>query len=337
MKKHTKNLILLALITLAFGLVGCDNDGTSSSGQARTENDFFNTSDLKADPENDTVVMFLERPVILEELTQEVGTGNDTSEQGTDKFSYRYERDVNHTICWEDDNEDAAHTVTHVNSDGEEFLEAVANGGCVSEIISAGDYDVILTHDGVGEDQPVFFRPQQEVEFIAKKSGETNFRKILKLFRFSKESYAQGDTTAVNISTLLSTNKCPGCDLSNANLNNVSLLGANLSSALLTGIDGSGADFTGADLTQAGLSEAKLEGAILSLANLTGADLSNADLSNSFLTSANLTNADLNNTVLSGALWCMDGGEFDDEFCNCEDPSLGTCVGCPPVEDVCSG
>lgn len=107
--------------------------------------------------------------------------------------------------------------------------------------------------------------------------------------------------------------------------------------SLLTSIDGSGVDFTGANLIQTDLSNANLNEAVLSLADLTGADLSSADLSNSFLTSANLTNTDLTNTILTGALWCNDGGDFDEDFCFCEDPSVGTCAGCPAVEDVCAG
>ena len=324
MKKYLKFIYIFVFLPLGLLITACDDNGTTTGGQARTENDFVNEPGLMADPENDLVVMFLERPVILEELTQEVGSGNDTAEQGVDKFSYRYERDVNHTVCWEDDNEEAAHTVTHVNSDGEEVLEAVANGGCVSELIPAGDYEVIVTHDGVSDDQPVFFRPQKDGSEIAKKSNTVDFGEIIKLFQFTNKSYAQSDDSDENRTTLITTKKCPECDLSGGSFEGAKLTGAELPNAIAAG-----ADFTDAILIQADLSAATLDGAILSGADLTGADLSNADMTNSFLLSTNLTNTDLTFALLSGASWC--------NGCLCTTSSIGECNGCPPAEDVCTG
>lgn len=93
---------------------------------------------------------------------------------------------------------------------------------------------------------------------------------------------AHGDSLDENIAALLSTNKCPGCDLRGANLVDANLFEADLS----------GADLSGADLTDANLKSANLSNANLSNANLTDADLSNANLNG-----VNLTGAVVNGTA----------------------------------------
>ena len=334
MKTISKFVFLIVLLIFSYGLTACDNGGSSSDGQARTENDFVNEPGLMADPENDLVVMFLESPGPSEQLMQGLHTGNDIGEQGIDKFSYRYERDVNHTVCWEDDNEEAAHTVTHINSDGEEVFEAVANGGCVSEIIPAGDYDVIITHDGLSDSDPIFFRPQSNTSISSKKTVLTNMflvktGEILNLFKFTKNSYAQSDDSQDNVSTLLTTNKCTGCDLSNADLQSAGLTEADLSGANMFGVNAMFADFTGANLTQTDLRDSNISASNLEFADLTGANLTSADLTRSSLGSAVLTGAVLNGTNLSLVLWC-------DGNCDCADNSFDTCGGCDSV-DICTG
>jgi len=302
MERSYKNLAIFAFIIFSFGLIACDNNGSLSSGQARTENDFVNDPDLRADPENDIVVMFLESPEVPQNETQALETGNDIGEQGIDKFSYRYERDVNHTVCWEDDNEEAAHTVTHVNSDGVEVIEAVANGGCVSEFIPAGDYEIIITHDGLSENgQPIFFQPQS-ASLITKKTAAVNrlvanIMKIKKQFQFTKESYAQDGEGADNITTLINTFSCVGCDLSGANLANM---------VFSDGIEG--VNLTGADLSDANLF-------------LTEFRLSN-------FTNANLTGVTLLDTEFSLATWC-------DGSCQCLDNSFDECSSCESI-DICT-
>ena len=123
------------------------------------------------------------------------------------------------------------------------------------------------------------------------------------------------------VSLLLQSRNCPGCDLtradlrgayllyadlSRADLSRANLTEANLAVALLTGakLFGAklfeanlfGADLRSANLFAANLFAANLQGADLSRANLTGADLRSADL-----TDANLYRADLTGANLKGA------------------------------------
>ncbi len=84
-----------------------------------------------------------------------------------------------------------------------------------------------------------------------------------------------GATVEENIEKLRSTNACPGCDLSSADLRNTNLEGANLSGANLMN-----AYLTGADLSNADLTNANLEASVLSNANLSGAKLDGARVIN---------------------------------------------------------
>ncbi len=112
--------------------------------------------------------------------------------------------------------------------------------------------------------------------------------------------------------------RCPGCDLSDANLTGVNLTYADLSKANLSGANLAGVQLGQANLSGANLAGADLTGAKLYMANLTGATLSGARLPE-----AKLFNAVLDNTVLTGAdlsdvLW-VDGAK-------CAPGSTGECV-----------
>ncbi|MDD5168642.1 MAG: pentapeptide repeat-containing protein [Syntrophales bacterium] len=72
-----------------------------------------------------------------------------------------------------------------------------------------------------------------------------------------------------DIGKLKTTNQCPSCNLSGANLSNAILRWANLSYT----------DLGGADLSNAILNGANLRNTILREANLAGANLGGADLS----------------------------------------------------------
>jgi len=89
-----------------------------------------------------------------------------------------------------------------------------------------------------------------------------------------------------DLQTLLATDACPNCNLSNAGLVYAEL---------------NGVDLSGANLSRANLSQSSLSGANLSGANLSGASLSGADLSNADLRGANLRGADLRGAYLMGA------------------------------------
>ncbi|CAF3692718.1 unnamed protein product [Rotaria sp. Silwood1] len=94
-----------------------------------------------------------------------------------------------------------------------------------------------------------------------------------------------------SVHTLLTTNSCVSCDLSN-----VYLPGANLNHANL-----SNANLNNANLSYASLNHANLNSANLSNANLSYADLSNADLSNASLNNASLSYANLSYASLSAS------------------------------------
>ena len=100
----------------------------------------------------------------------------------------------------------------------------------------------------------------------------------------------------VELTQLLGTKTCPGCDLSNAGL-----YLANLRKADLSGADLSGANLDRANLSRANLSGADLSGAVLFDANLSGADLSGANLMGANLSRANLANANFTGANLAGA------------------------------------
>ncbi len=137
------------------------------------------------------------------------------------------------------------------NTDGEEVLRALANGGCVTELIEAGDYEVVLTHGGhVDEIVPVFLMPALEDEQVAKRDEferkgiraangfpSKMYRYIpgglLKFFEsisnvFTRPAIAQTDPgdnpdgpefpTDINVTTLISTNACTGCFLAEVDL-----------------------------------------------------------------------------------------------------------------------
>lgn len=93
------------------------------------------------------------------------------------------------------------------------------------------------------------------------------------------------------VKQLLKTKKCPGCDLSYANLARKNLKEADLTGANLTAANLQGADLDRANLTGATLNHADLSDSDLNQANLTQASLVFARFDKAVLEQANLTNA----------------------------------------------
>ncbi len=184
------------------------------------------------------------------------------------------------------------------NSGGEEVLRVEANGGCVTERIEAGDYEMVLTHgehdDGI---DPIFLIPAPEEEQVTKRYefDQKEFRTangfsykmhryipggIVKFFEsisnvFTRPAIAQTGTgtPSVNIITLVIIRSCVMCDLSG-----VSLGGLSLSGVVLTG-------------------------------------------------------ADLIGSIFFCSTWC-------DGNCRCgpvSNPPHYGCIGCAPVDEVCTG
>lgn len=101
---------------------------------------------------------------------------------------------------------------------------------------------------------------------------------------------------------LLSTRKCPRCELSNAGLVSGNLSGADLTQANLAGANLSRANLQGANLSGANLAGASLYGANLVGATLDGANLTAADLRGAYMMGASLTATIMNGALLQGAV-----------------------------------
>ncbi|MGA2224077.1 MAG: pentapeptide repeat-containing protein [Syntrophobacteraceae bacterium] len=96
--------------------------------------------------------------------------------------------------------------------------------------------------------------------------------------------------------TLQTTNMCPRCDLSGADLTGLAgqvtdLQMSNLSGANLNGVNLSNTDIDGANLSGANLSYANLTQADMCTSNLSGANLTGATVTGTYLDGATLDNA----------------------------------------------
>jgi len=104
------------------------------------------------------------------------------------------------------------------------------------------------------------------------------------------------ESFASNLTRLLQTNECVGCNLAGAGLKDTNLQAANLEGANLEG-----ADLERANLQQTNLLGANLQGADLGKTNIAGANLANANLYDADLEKANLEGANLEGANLEGA------------------------------------
>jgi len=286
-------ILLLGFISLG-AIGGCGNNGGDDT-QALTENDFAEDPSIVADPTGGVVVIFLEPPDSEE-------PENDTGEIGVDIIPYTYKSTLEHTFCWEDDDPDAEHFMVLEDSDGNEIFILDVNGECITVVLEAGDYVMIIHHDGrIETTHPIFIIPSQENGVQAdtstdglNKNGKVLISNLLQNLHntITHNAKAQQSTKKI-VKTLLKTDACPNCNLTGAKLKNAKLSGADLS----------GADLTDADLTKA---------------ILTGADL----------TGAILTGVTLGDTMFDNATWC-------DSLCTCGTNSIDTCVGCAPI-DICT-
>jgi len=344
-------LLILLLGIISFGVIGgCNNNGQSTTDPL-TENDFIANTLLSADPERGIVVQFLESP--NSEIPE-----NDSGTLGVDEFPLKYEKRIEHTFCWEDDNNEAAHFMELSNSAGDQVLRVDVNGDCVTEVIDAGEYTMSLHHDGKSNATRTIFAiaDSENLELAQRRSDFVNrfmisMNNIMKHIRdvVLNDAIAQdGDqaTTRFNTETLIVTGRCIGCNL----------LGASLGDQDLSGVDLSGADLRfsslertkliGARLVDADLREAVMFLTDFTDANLIGADFRNTslfmcDLPGADLTDAKFRRADLEGVDLTGAV--LNGTDFRlatwcDGSCRCSDnqSSIGMCDGCQSV-DICVG
>lgn len=104
------------------------------------------------------------------------------------------------------------------------------------------------------------------------------------------------DTVSTNVTRLLQTNECVGCNLAGAVLKDANLQAANLANANLENVD-----LERTNLQRANLTGANLRGVDLGKVNLAGANLENANLFDADLEKANLQGANLMGANLQGA------------------------------------
>jgi hypothetical protein len=328
--KHKTFVSLIALLILApISFIGCNDDGGGGSShgtQALTEIDFANDPSLQADPDNQTIVDFLESP--SSDTPQ-----NDTGPVGIDEIPITYPQTETHTFCWEDDNSDAMDYMVLLDSQGEEVLRVDVNEDCVTDTIEAGDYVMELHHDGsTGDTLPIFIIPNPDQNQQARKTDglfngfKVEIAKILRGIQNFRSKDARAQALQPDRSTRLSTYKCYNCFLEHANFYQ--------------------ADLTGADLRDAFLNWANFNGATLVGADLRGADLRNAIFYEANLTDIKLTICRDNKGPYCGlftsdryyiklsagatflkATWC-------DGQTTCVWPSVGTCCIPPPIASL---
>ncbi|WP_108945980.1 pentapeptide repeat-containing protein [Shewanella halifaxensis] len=319
------NGLLALTFSLAF-VTACNSDDNHTQIQSRllTEKDFANNTRLRANPEQGTVALFLEPP-------SATLTADSNGEAGTDLIPYQYSRSLKHTFCYEDTNSNSTHTMVLNNSRGEKMLGMTANDECVSVIIPAGEYQLVLTHGQHVDSTDTTFLVTTPDNASQSDGNSVNYSMISKLLSTIGNTLinpAYADTSDDNVTTLISTNSCQNCDLSGADLNNATLTfadlsGADLSDAILTNVDLfestlTGTNFSGADMSNGDFRGSEMTYADLSNANLTGAYFSSAQLSPADLDNATVTDTDFDNANLVGATW-IDGGICDITsvgFCN---------------------
>jgi len=245
--------ILLVIILVFTGIFAFTKLVRSSSDQVATvltERDFADDPGLLAFPNGGIVATFLEPPSAIDEK-------KDTGTIGLDVIPYEYTEAVEQTFCWDDDNVISEHTMTLFDSEGVEVFTIMSGGSCVTGTVRPGEYEMHIRHDGKSDDRVAVFIVQGDDESVINTTT---------------------DEALENLTTVLNSNKCIGCDLTGINLN--------------------GLDLTGIDLSYSILDNAILVDTILVDANLRGASLKNADLSRAVLRGANLSGADFTNAIL---------------------------------------
>jgi hypothetical protein len=278
--KNKTFISLIALLLLAsISFIGCNDDGGGGSSQALTENDFADNPSLRAVPDKQIIVDFLESP----------GSDTpqfDTGPVGIDEIPLTYPQTETDTFCWTDDNSEAMDYMVLLDSQGEEVLRVDVNGDCVTDTIEAGDYVMEFHHDGSMSDTlPIFMIPNPDPNQQAMKTdGLFNRFKVVtaKILRgigntISNDARAQRPVTTT-VDYLLRTNSCQNCDLEGANFSNQRLssgsyAGSTFRNAFLDNAFFLSVNFTNVNFTGASLGGVFFDGSRLTGAKLTGARL----------------------------------------------------------------
>lgn len=119
-------------------------------------------------------------------------------------------------------------------------------------------------------------------------------------------AYATKFYNTKDVAKFEKTNKCPGCDLSDATLSQnhsgAMLSNANLSNINMYGDEGKNVRI---NLSDANLTNANLSGANLTQANFSGADLTGAHLDGAYVAAANFYGAKGVDLSRVHELWCV--------------------------------
>jgi hypothetical protein len=217
------------------------------------------------------------------------------------------------------------------SSSGNEMLSITANDECVSAVMPAGEYQLVLTHGQHVDSTDTTFLVTTPDSGLLPEADSINYSIISQLLNTIGNiliSPAYADTADDNVTTLISTNACKNCDLSGVDLDNATLTfadlsGADLSDAILTNVDLfestlTGTNFSGADMSSGDFRGSEMTYADFSNASLSGAYFSSAQLSPADLDKATVTDTGFDNANLVGATW-IDGGICDITsvgFCN---------------------
>ena len=296
-------LFILAMVAiLSFAAVAChDNDSSNNSRNTFTEDQFVEDPNLKANPETDLIVKFLEPPptkVIL-------ANTRDTGDVGFDEIVFSYSRTQDHTICIDND-PIAAHTY-QLEGEGIEPI-IFTEGECTNTVIPQGDYTLRSIHDGLSEKTHTVFvipNPDKIIEASNKDGLIDKVRSfaINAINLITNKTVENAHAQTSTLETLISTRACTACDL--------------------RGTDLSFRDLQGVDLTGANLRNANLQGANLKSAELTAVKFQGADLSDAQCNRADFTVAKFDTTTthtgtnVSGATWT-------DGSCKCAENTIYT-------------
>jgi len=211
MGKAIEYLKVLSVLIIITSAIACENNDfvvTSENSQVLTEHDFGQDEDLRADPEHHLIVSFLEHP-------DHDKHENDTGGIGNDVIPHTYERTVDHTFCWEDEDPNAEHFMVIEDSEGNEILKLFV-GDCVTETILEGDYDMVIHHDGkIDKNHPIFIRHGHDEDLMARINNKPPtmlgitmgiFYRVLDRLDIGITKTAYAQTLSDNFNTLITTN-----------------------------------------------------------------------------------------------------------------------------------
>ena len=156
MSRFDVYILIFICVSILLAFASCGNP--ESDINTLTEKDFSVNPDLRADPGGVVLKTFLENPGSLPEK-------NDTGVIGRDIIRVTYASTVSHTFCWNDGDHNAKHLMTMNDINGIEVVRVISNGGCVTEVIEPGDYDIYLHHDGRSDRSMPLLLERQEAEY----------------------------------------------------------------------------------------------------------------------------------------------------------------------------